>query len=370
MTFHVRFGLDDSGTESDWRAFASMISALGYPSPVEVVIENNESLPDLVVGGLVDNIIRKCNASAGRSLVIGHYSGHGMSIDDTLFFSNATGSQKFSYPNSLGRIADRNHDGLTQTDALLLIDSCYSGLATRDGQRASRIVEVCSAVDASEFTLGSSPQRPTNTFTSRLVTEVMKCLRQGNMIVEFTSVIARLRQDGSRTRKVRYRLVCGTHGLKVPSFKTRPTATTQVGTASRRQRQTSSSPAAALASDNPITDLRAMFVVHLGDNSVDDDEVKHVVSWIDKLPASVGMEIQSVFRSESTTMVLSAPWALWSVLDGLRGFTLAAEVQSHNLLDHIRGATQGFQPLPLQQVQNLPRGSKAESSKIVHRADY
>ena len=369
ITFHIRFGLDDSGTKADWKAFTSLIDALGYPSPIEVVLEKDEKLPDLVVGRLMEDIIRKCATCAGRSLVIGHYSGHGMSMDERLFFSNATGSQMFSFGLSLARITDTRHDGLADTDVLLLLDSCYSGIATRDGQESFRIVEICSAVDANELALGSSPQRPTNTFTSRLVTEVMKCLGQGKMVVELASIIAPLRQDGNRIRKARYRLLSGTHPLKIPSFKTRPTAATQLGSASRRRKIPSSSSSAALASDSPITDLRAVFVVYLGDSSVDDDEVKHIVSWVDKLPASDGMEIESVYRSDSTTMLLSAPWALWSVLGGLRWFTLTAEVRSQDLLGRIRGAQQGFRPLPLRQVQNLPRGSKSESSKKIHRAD-
>ena len=116
----------------------------------------------------------------------------------------------------------------------------------------------------------------------------------------------------------------------------------------------SSSSSTGLASDSDITDLRAVFVVYLGDSSVDDDEVKHIVSWIDKLHASVGVEIESVYRSDSTTTLLSAPWALWSVLDGLRGFTLAAEVRSQDLLGRIRGAQQKFRPLPLRQVHRGP----------------
>ena len=120
------------------------------------------------------------------------------------------------------------------------------------------------------------------------------------------------------------------HPLKIPSFKACLTATTQLNS-QNRHRCIFSALSAELLDTTLSTDLRAVFTVYLGDSLIGNNKIKHVVLWIDRLPSDLGTEVDAIYQAS---------------------FTLTLEITSRNRLGYIRGARQGFTPLPLWPVQN------------------
>ena len=72
----------------------------------------------------------------GRTLVIGHYAGHAaLDVDDKLMlFAFPKVSKPISLERALGELYqddDYTNVDFEKTDVVLILDSCYSGQATR-----------------------------------------------------------------------------------------------------------------------------------------------------------------------------------------------------------------------------------------------
>ena len=59
-------------------------------------------------------------------------------------------------------------------------------------------------MEAKELALGSSPERPANTFTSRVVAEALKSLGRGDVTVQFSSIMAQQKHNGNPSWRARY----------------------------------------------------------------------------------------------------------------------------------------------------------------------
>ncbi|KAI9794872.1 MAG: hypothetical protein M1816_003001 [Peltula sp. TS41687] len=105
------------------------------PRAEEIIISRDDLRPGAVQGRLSD-IFHRIALNQGRTLLLGHYAGHGVT-------------------NSLWTPEEQG--GLHGTDVGLILDSCYSGLATRALEKTKRSVEIIAAVDADEQALGNIP---------------------------------------------------------------------------------------------------------------------------------------------------------------------------------------------------------------------
>lgn len=90
--------------------------------------------------------------------VIGYSSGRGITIHNYLFFLNNTGLQKFMFEQLLGLLIDWCKNSLVHTDIILLLNSCYSGIATRDREKTTRIVKICVVVEAKKLALETTQE--------------------------------------------------------------------------------------------------------------------------------------------------------------------------------------------------------------------
>lgn len=46
-----------------------------------------------------------------------------------------------------------------------------------------------------------------------------------------------------------------------------------------------------------------------------------LIEWIHKLTSATGLELLGVFESNSSLLIMHAPWRIWAQLKGLEGFS-------------------------------------------------
>jgi hypothetical protein len=87
-----------------------------------------------------------------------------------------------------------------------------------------------------------------------------------------------------------------------------------------------------------------VFKAHLENVEPDAPEVQALVTWVYELDASIGVSITSVYRSDSTTLIIHAPYYVWAQLKGRRDVTLIVEAHSQNLLPQILSRSMSHRP--------------------------
>lgn len=113
------------------------MKSLGLPPATELLIKASDTIPGWTVLGFISELVLSQGTRSGRALMIGHYAGHGGVNDkDQLYFvASPSDRHRVSYQSGLGGLLDPNQVP-PDTDCCIIIDSCYSGTATR-GSNAS-----------------------------------------------------------------------------------------------------------------------------------------------------------------------------------------------------------------------------------------
>jgi hypothetical protein len=177
--------------------------------------------------------------------------------------------------------AYENEDPLRDTDVVLIIDSCYSGHATR-GQALGRSVEIIAAVGAEQRAFGNPSELARvqrRTFTSRLADEVAIRACRGNRSVSFAEIVGVLRNASNPDRLPEYQLRMGRVGTRVPLL---GEAAPSAGIASERRR-VSLSESSTFSPSPPTPEYAAVFTVHLTDTDPENVEMKNLINWIHSL---------------------------------------------------------------------------------------
>ena len=145
FSFSIRFEADDTSAARDTTHFQHIMQLLKLPKARELVLMKDNRKPIWTVIGLVQDLDRKISKADGRSLVIGHYAGHGAVKDDKLVFFGSQSSRNlfFGFELTLGTLfEDRSSVSVFEkTDVIFIIDSCYSGNCTRGLGATGRSVE-------------------------------------------------------------------------------------------------------------------------------------------------------------------------------------------------------------------------------------
>lgn len=90
-----------------------------------------------------------------RCLIIGHYAGHGSLMYDNLYFvAGPSSNQRFAYERSLASLMDPG-EVLPNTDCILILDSCFSGTATRGRNPCDWSDELVVSVGLAQKALGN-----------------------------------------------------------------------------------------------------------------------------------------------------------------------------------------------------------------------
>jgi hypothetical protein len=292
--------------------------------------------------GLIRDLSDKIAKVNGRTLVIGHYAGHGAVDQGGLlgFFASPSAYRPFTFERTLGELCQGDaaiDPAFERTDVVFIIDSCYSGQATRGLGAIGRSVEIIASVGADQKALGnvSNSSRVQNrTFTSRLADRIaVRVGRNDSSSISFAEIIGELRRESRPERLPEYELHVGRVGIRVPILGQSglpPHLRAITGGLGHRQSASGSSASEATAPETP--QLTAMFSVHIDGVDASSGEIQKLVEWIHSLHPMAGLEVTAVFQTRSTVIIFHTPWHVWAQMSWLRGAALICEPFGRNRL--------------------------------------
>lgn len=341
--FTVRFENDDTSAVRDTKNFQDMLRLLGIPSAKEIVLKKDDKTPAFTLSYLFRELFKQISGLDGRTLVIGHYVGHGAidAMDRLFFFDSQKIHQKVSLKTFEELYDETTEDLLSQADVLMIFDSCFSGLATRGLESGGRSVEIISSVGSAQKAYGnfSDLARVQNkTFTSRLADEVARRVGHGETTIAFAQVIDDLRATSQPERRPQYKLQVGAMGIRVPVRGAKQTIQPQTGASSlaRLPHQKSGSSESYLSASSSVASAATViFKVHIQESRTDSVEVIKLIEWLYSLNENIGLELSGVYESNSSVIILQAPWYMWAELQGLQGFSFVEDTLGGNKLSRI-----------------------------------
>lgn len=329
-TFTLRFHDDDTQADKDSQHFQSILRTLNFPAAEEVILSNKMVTWDF--RPVIDRLTKKLDMEEDRKLIIFHYAGHAKLNDSgDLYLVSSLNSKAFlDFSREFG-IFWTDEVVLDRVDVIIILDCCYSVTSARGSPKADRTVEIVSAMGMSQKALGnpSTVARIQNrTFTSRLADEIAKTI--GNPEKSsfcFAEIVAQIRGTSRLECVPEYALKLGGPSIRLSIPRPRPQAGTSSGKSHDHSRSSSS------ISATPDNDVMAIFTVRSNNADISDDEVSRLVEWIHSLHPSIGLELTGIYRGRSTDSIFfHAPWALWTMLDGLDDWQLICEPFGRNRL--------------------------------------
>jgi hypothetical protein len=343
FAFTVRFEGDDTSADRDTKNFQDMLRLIGISSVKVIVLEKADKTPAFTLSYLLRDLFKQISVLDGRTLLIGHYAGHGAidAMDRLFFFDSPRILQKVSLKSFEELYDETTEDLLSQTDVLMIFDSCFSGLATRGLESGDRSVEIISSVGSAQKAHGNSPDlaRVQNrTFTSRLADEVARRVGRGATTISFAQVIDDLRCTSQPERKPQYKLQVGSMGMRVPVRGATQTPESQTGVPSLARlprQQSGSSKSYVSASSSIASTATVIFKVHLKESRTDSVEVVQLIEWLYSLNENIDLELSGVYESNCCVILLLAPWFMWAELQGLQGFSFVEDTLGGNKLSRI-----------------------------------
>jgi hypothetical protein len=334
LSFNIRFESDNTSAFRDAGHFRNMVQALGFPAPTELVIKDNNVALGWSVTDLISGIAHRAAEFEGRTLIIGHYAGHGQVGKHGLEFFAAPGiKQRFRYDLTLQSLYIEDNT-FRDADVILILDSCYSGAATRDSPLTTRSVEVVAAVKATQAALGNDSEMArvqNHTFTSKLADLVSWYVGRGDSSISFVELISELRRVSHPERSPGYCLRAGQVGIRVPIlarvsvFLPYRTPTPSNSPATKRRTYSIRGIPQISSLSAPTSNYMALFSVHIDDTDASSEGVRKLVEWVHSLDPSIGLEVTNVYQSHSTVIISYSPWSLWAQLNGLPEFSQICE---------------------------------------------
>jgi hypothetical protein len=318
-----RFELDNTTAANDTQHFQSVVRAFGFPAAEEYIIPATDKVPGWSVEGKLKAILTSTMDTNGRSLVMVHYSGHAK-IDingDLAFLASPEHPRSFKVQQALLNpvlnpvLEEAFNEENPEVDTIFILDSCYSGHVTRSATDVSRVVEVLAAVGVGEEALGNNPLRPkiqNRTFSAKLAGEIAQAKGKAAS-VEFSEIMASLRSN-SPSKKPVHSILLGPNSIRLSFSPKQP-----------------SLPSRFSQNLQPFAPYRAVFALHLTDD-LTEEEIEHVSNWIAALDPSIGLTVESVYRTNSVGFIVEGPYSLFSKLSGLPGVALVFEGTSGNLI--------------------------------------
>ncbi|OGM51126.1 hypothetical protein ABOM_000159 [Aspergillus bombycis] len=190
---------------------------------------------------------------------------------------------------------------IADTDAVFVLDCCYSHVATRALNPTTRVVEILAASDDHNPEAFTPPR---NTLTGKLRGEIARRKRDGHHCVVLSDVMATIRGNSP--------VVKPTHHVKLGVSVCFPFA--------------------GVTYINPNTiapSLRAVFSVRIVEN-INREQLNRFITWIEALPPGFAIELEGVYTTTSTLLIFQSAYALFKNLAGYPGVTLISDVTSPN----------------------------------------
>lgn len=328
----IKWAADDSNSAQDVGHFQAILSTLQLPAAREYTISSADETPGWSVLNEVRNLLLAAKSSAGRSLAIIHYAGHGyVESNDSLFATgSATSKRRFNLDSQV--IAQPTDDNWCleeddPVDVLFILDCCYAHVACRTLPSSSRTVEI---IAATESPTPRALAPPRNTLTGKLRGEIARRRRDSHSLIEMAYLISSLRANHAVVKPTHF-MKLGCSSICLPFSGPLPIDPRSL------------SPS-----------LHAVISVHVSGNMTNDG-LHELVRWIEMCPQSCSISLDGVYRTESTLLIIQCAWPVFSKLRGVRGIKLVAEVTSKNLWPQALVAYTGSETaMPPSGKENLP----------------
>jgi hypothetical protein len=298
-----RWERDNTMAFQDTEQFQAILATLNLDQAQVEILTKQDRTPGWTLSDTIRDIFRLAADAPGKSIVLIHYAGHGEVREEQLFAVEGPSRRSINLQRTIDTVVagDVQDFDITDTDTVFILDCCYSHVATRALNPTTRVVEILSASD------GQAPEAlapPRNTLTGNLRGEISRRKRDGHQFVILTDVMATIRG--------RSLVVKPTHHIKLGVSVCFPfTGVTRI---------------------DPTTvapTLRAVFSVRIADNMTQ-EQLNRFLTWIATLPAGYTMELDGVYPTTSTLLIIQSAYALFANLAGYPGVTLISEVTSPN----------------------------------------
>jgi len=299
----IRWERDNTNAAADTDNFQAILSTLNLDqAEVEILAEQNRT-PGWTLNDAIRSIFRRATEAPGKSIVLIHYAGHGEVRGEELWAVEGPSRRSISLQDYIDTVVKGHvqYFDIADTDAVFVLDCCYSHVATRTSNPATRVVEVLSASD--EHT-PVALHLPHNTLTGKLRGEIARRKRDGHHFVTLSDVMATIRENSSVVK---------------------PTPHVKLGVSI-------CFPFTGVTRMDPNTiapTLRAVFSVRIAENMTR-EKLHRFLTWIETLPPGFAIELDGIYATSSTLLIFQSAYALFTNLARYHGVNFISDVTSAN----------------------------------------
>lgn len=299
----IQWKQDNTCASTDTENFQVILSTLNLDKAEVMVLAEKDPTPGWTLDDKIRSIFQVAARTPGKSIVIIHYAGHGSVRDNRLFATEGPSHRSIDLQRCINEaVAGSFQDyDIGDTDTVFVLDCCYSHVATRASDPRNRSVEILSASD------DQTPEAltpPRNTLTGKLRGEIARRKHAGHRFIRLSDVMETIRANSP--------VVKPTYHVKLGESTCFPfTGVTRID-------------------PNTITPtLRAAFSVHIAENMTR-EQLERFVHWIETLPPAFRIELDAVYPTNSTLLMLQSSYALFWNLAGYPGVSSAKDVEGPN----------------------------------------
>ncbi|KAL1884485.1 hypothetical protein Plec18167_002075 [Paecilomyces lecythidis] len=343
FSLHVRWEDDNTEGQRDSDNFKAFLAVFGFPPPSTLILDMKDVSPGWTLQAKAMSMFQEAlnYAPQGRSVCFIHYAGHGtIGPNDELLFTSASGNKSIN-SNWLidGCATDLMLPYDAAVDVIVILDCCYSYLATKGTQPVSRSVDILAAVDANAPGAFVPGQRVS--FSAKLATKVAQLKGAGPQTIDMAELITILRAESPQRK---------------------PTHAVPLGVSSARLPFPGSAPGARPAGPPA---LRAVFSIKV-DKNFSDQELCNLTAWLHSLSPNVGLTLDGVYKTNSTAFIFQGSYAIYSKLKGLPSVKLIFECYAPNRLPSVLADTPSGSPAcePSQGPSKDPQGSPSRGHRF------
>jgi hypothetical protein len=305
----VRWERDNTDAATDTEHFQTILSTLNLDPAEVLVVAGQNSTPGWALNDKIRTIFQRAVNARGKSIVLIHYSGHGEVRNGQLFAVEGLSCRGMNLQAIIDTVVAGNIQDfdIADTDTVFILDCCYSHAAARALDPTTRVVEILSA---SDDTTPEALAPPRNTLTGKLRGEIARRKRDGHHFVILADVMASIRGNSS--------VVKPTHHVKLGVSTCFPFT------------------GVTLVDPNTIApSLRVVFSVRIAEDMTR-EQLERFITWIETLPPGHGIELDGIYPTTSTLLILQSAYALFTNLAGYPGVTFISDVTSPNRREYFR----------------------------------
>ncbi|KAF3391762.1 hypothetical protein F1880_007431 [Penicillium rolfsii] len=192
----VRWQRDNTNVSTDSNYSQAILSILNLDQAEAVILAEQDQTPGWTLNDKLRSVFRLAADAPGKSIVLIHYAGHGEVRGGQLFAVEGLSRRSVNLQRFIDSVVagEVNDFDIADTDAVFILDCCYSYEATRAFNPTTRAVEILSASD-DQTPEALAPLN--NTLTRKLQGEAARRKREGHHFVILADVMATIRGNSS-----------------------------------------------------------------------------------------------------------------------------------------------------------------------------